>query len=141
MKSQLSRSERVFQRVFTWPYVALWLSQLIPAWLLLGNPESLWRWLHVSKYLVLVFVGLQLAGLVFVIRRSGIIPVVLALTGGLLLLGFIVFPQEWILLLGVTVSSAGGFFVAWPRIRESVSPDGPIVQGDRQVGQNVTCHN
>jgi len=118
MKSQLSRSERVFQRVFTCPYVALWLSHVIAAWLLRGNPESLWRWLHVSKYLVLVFVGLELAGLVFVIRRNGIIPVVLVLTGGVFLLGFIVFPQEWILLLGVTVSSAGGFCLAWPQIRD-----------------------
>ena len=84
MKSQLSRRERVFQRVFTWPYVALWLSHIIAAWLLRGNPESLWRWLYVSKYLALVFVGLQLAGLVFVIRRSGIMPVVLVLTGGVL---------------------------------------------------------
>jgi hypothetical protein len=118
MKSKLSRSERVFRRVFTWPYVSLWLSHLIAAWSLRGNPESLWRWLHVSKYLASVFVGLQLAGPVFVIRRSGIIPVVLVLTGGLLLLGFIVFPQGSILLLGATVSSAGALCVAWPQIRD-----------------------
>jgi hypothetical protein len=128
MKSQLSRSERVFQRVFTWPYIALWLSHLIPAWLLRGNPESLWRWLHVSKYLALVFVGLQLAGLVFVIRRSGIIPGVLVLTGGLLLLGFIVFST------GVDLASGRNGVKRWwvlPSLAansRSVSPNGPIVQ-------------
>ena len=119
MKSQLSRRERVSRRLFTWPYVTLWLSHIIASWLLRGNPESLWRWLYVSKYMVLVFAGLQLAGLVFVIRRSGIMPVILVLTGGVLWLGFIVFPQAWILLvLGVAVSSAGGFCLAWPRIRD-----------------------
>ena len=118
MNSQISRRARVYRRIVIWSYVALWLLHLIAAWTLQGKPELLWRWLYISKYLAAVCVGLQLAAIVFVMRRRGIVPTILVLIGGVSLLGFIVFLQIWLLLLGVAISIAAGFCVAWPQIRD-----------------------
>ena len=118
MNSQISRRAKVYRRVAIWSYVALWLLHLIAAWTLQGKPELLWRWLYISKYLAVVCVGLQLAAIVFVMRRRGIEPTTLVFIGGVSFLGFIVFFQMWMLLLGVAMSIAGGFCVAWPQIRD-----------------------
>jgi hypothetical protein len=74
MKLQLSRPERIVHRIAIWSSLALFLITFIVFWLLHGNPELLSRWLYVSTYLTVVCVGLQLAAIVFVMRRSGIVP-------------------------------------------------------------------
>ncbi len=118
MKSQFSRRERIFQRIVTWSYVALGLSHVIASWSLRGKPELLWSWFSVAKYLTTVCVGLQVAGLVFVLRWSGIVLATLVLIAGGSFLCFIVFLQMWMLLLSVALSIAGGFCLAWPQIRD-----------------------
>ena len=117
MKSQLSRSERSFQRIVTWSYVALGLSYLIVAWLLRGKSELLLRWLYVFEYLAFLCLGLQLAASVFAIRRTGIVPTILVFIGGVSLVGFIIFTRVWLLGLCVSLLGAAGIFGAWPQIR------------------------
>ena len=118
MNSQISHRARVCRLFAIWSYAALWLSHLIAAWTFQGKPELLWRWLYISKYLAVVCLGLQLAAIVFFMRRSGMVPTTRVFIGGVSFLGFIVFLQMWMLLLGVAMSIARGFCVAWPQIRD-----------------------
>ena len=46
------------------------------------------------------------------------VPTTLVFIGGVSFLGFVVFLQMWMLLLGVAMSIAGGFCVAWTQIRD-----------------------
>jgi hypothetical protein len=118
MTIQLTRRERILHRVVIGSFVALGLSHLTATWLLRGQPELLLRWLVFSKYMTAAGLGLQLAELVFVIRRSGIVPTILMFIGGVAFIGFIIFPRMWLLPLGIGMSIASGVWVVWPQIRD-----------------------
>lgn len=118
MTIQLSHRERILHRIVIWSYLGLSLSYFAGALLLRGKPESFWRWLDFSKYLGGACLGLQLAALVSVIRRSGIVPAILMLIGGVAFIGFIIFPRLWLLLLSIAMSIASGVWIAWPQIRD-----------------------
>jgi len=108
MTIQLTHRERILHRVVIGSYVALGLSHLTATWLLRGQPELLLRWLDFLKYMAAPCLGLQLAELVFVIRRSGIVPAILMFIGGVGFIGFIIFPRMWLLLLSIACQSLVG---------------------------------
>ena len=118
MTIQLTHRERILHRVVIGSYVAVGLSHLTATWLLRGQPELLLRWLDFLKYMAAPCLGLQLAELVFVIRRSGIVPTILMFIGGVAIIGFIIFPRMWLLLLGIGMSIASGIWIVWPQIRD-----------------------
>src|SRR6185369_1893536 len=118
MTIQLTRREKILHRVVIWSYLAVSLSYFAGALLLRGKPELFWRWLDFSKYLAGAYLGLQLVALAFVIRRSGIVPTILMFVGGVALIGFIIFPWMWLLLLGIGMSIASGVWIVWPQIRD-----------------------
>lgn len=115
MKSQIPLRDALFPGALIWFYVTMALLYGIAAWLLKGQPELL---LRISKYLDVLVSGCQLAVIVRVLRaRRGIVPTIPVFIGGVLILGFFIFPQVWLLLLGGAVSSVGAILAVLPQLR------------------------
>lgn len=115
MKSQSSVRDALFPGILIWFNVVLLVLYTIAAWLLRGQPDLI---LRIAKYVNFVAFGSQLTVLVRVLAlRRGVVPMVPVLIGGVLILGFFIFPQGWLLLLGGALLSVGAILALWPQLR------------------------